>query len=61
MLQQEVITPDIDDIWIRKDLETYRQATLDLAIQYQIPLIDPKDLMDRNADVNLYFDHQELQ
>ena len=57
LLQQEVITPDIKDFWKQEDLVLYRNIFAELSQEFQIPLIDPKDIMTESP--NSYFENQE--
>ena len=57
LLQQEVITPDIEGFWNRKNLLKYREAFRDIAQKFQLKLIDPKGLIEDSPD--LYFDNKE--
>lgn len=41
LLQQVVIHPDIPGVWILEDMALFRQAQREIAIEYELPIVDP--------------------
>ena len=57
LLQQEVITPDIQGFWRRDDLELYRSVFQNLAKKYHLTIVDPRDFIVDSP--NKYFENEE--
>jgi hypothetical protein len=57
LLQQVVIHPDISGVWVLEDMDLFRHAQKEIAIEYNLPIIDPAPFC--LPDIEKCFTHKE--